>query len=176
MTDKSNIQQPHICAIGAPDTAPWDAASSNSQDLGLIGEADGHPVRLRCGPLQLIHFRPSTVCQYGICAHSTQVSISIIKPDVVSKYLSLLHLQATPHAFKSFRKDPDNQAEAGAQGLSTRRYSPQEAADSCSGRLTNVTLQDSRQKQGLCQAGDIPLSSYRQPLLRQHCSNKTSMP
>ena len=55
----------------AANEAGLECACSHAQDLCLVAEADGNPVWLSVGPLQLIHLGTRAVCQYGVCSTRT---------------------------------------------------------------------------------------------------------
>ena len=55
----------------AANEAGLTSASSHAQDLCLVAEADGNPVWLCIGPLQLIDLSTRAVCQYGVCSTRT---------------------------------------------------------------------------------------------------------
>ena len=46
----------------------------HTQDLCLVAEADGDPVRLRVGPLQLVDLRARSICQDGVCKQQASVN------------------------------------------------------------------------------------------------------
>ena len=63
--------------LGPVKSVSARARRSDPQDLRLIPKADGHPVRLRGRPLQLVHLRAGAVRQDGVCGSREQRGVSV---------------------------------------------------------------------------------------------------